>query len=1452
MLTKLALSRLFPQLRANLGKNAVHLDRIVALLSEEGEANLAQVLTSLYPGEPLEKAQANLRQFRLEVKAAAAKAAITVELKGDNKTRTHANERSVWFEGEDLVNQSVDAFTRPNVKGPERLQQDAIKLGTVQCCVLYAEEDQVDANKLLGLLAPLFKTGDIKVWTHKNVLPGEDPVAERDLALERCDFSLTFLSPHFHAAELDKLPKAATTVPVLLHRLTPKDNSFDHCKNHRDFALTLYTQIREILEKRPTHLDQHFRELSRHNVNFVETEADIISLDRNFDPNQQKPVENRRDAIAFLHEWLQDPNAPPYCALLGELGMGKTTTAQELSRQLLDQGGRKPIFLDLRYVRDPALTAPDLDEIINRILKRDWKGGADTKPPTPSEIYKLVDQGALIIFDGLDEVLVNLPDAQGQMFTRQLFRVLQSKETKGRLLITCRSHFFRTIKEQSAHFTMEGRDNIKAESYRALVLLPFRKEQIREYLRHSLPVGTDIDQAYELIESVHNLPELAERPYTLSLIVRQFAKLEQWKAEGRRITGLTLYRFLVEEWLLRDQGKHQIVPDHKQMLMEYIAAELVRSKQRVWTATELDQWLMDFLMAHPRIAAHYEGVKRDLLKEDLRTATFLVRENDGFRFAHTSLQEYFLSAYLRRALIEGRAENWALPGISRETLDFLGQSLEEQPSQKALAGLEVLRDTYRVEASELALRYFLTAHTKGYPAPTAVGFQLQGADLWELQVDFRHHQMFDLSGSNFQGAQLGNSFWRNCRLDGADFRHAKAARSQWEDCTMNAAKWEGAELEAGQFRKCAIAAVSFAGSHPLRTEWIGCQPTGPIPPFEAKGGQPVLCLQVGHKHWVTTFSWLQDGSRVLTASEDATLKIWDTVNGRCLQTFTGHKDRVTGCVWSPDKKRLLSSSWDRTLKVWDVVTGHCLRTLNGHTDLVNDCAWSPDGSRLLSASTDRTLRVWDVASGNCLLTLSGHEGGVIGCAWSPKGRLLLAASVGGNLKIWDAANGECMLTILGHRTRINRCSWSPDETKMLSASEDRSLKIWDVSSGQCLHTLIGHTNNVTACSWSPDGDLVLSASFDGSLKVWDSANGKCLVNLTGYSSFITCCSWSPDGKRALLSGDGIELQMWDVSRGFRLHTFEDHSRYLLGCAWSQDGKCLLSASGDGMNLWDMNSGKCLHTLTIDIDSISACSWSPDGRYLVSGLSGGTLKVWDANKRQPVRTLTSHTNVVTGCSWSPDSMRIVSSSYEGTLKIWDAASGLCLRTLSANTELNGCAWSPDGSRLLSWSHAGTLTIWDATNGQQLNPFTVRQGFVTSCAWSPDGRCVLFGSVNQTLRILDVTTGNYLRTIPMEGYVGGMAYSPDGALIAMALSEGCIRIHDATTFAEVGLRYYHLHPPHGDPTWATVDMLNNRIVACGPDAWRSLGWIVPEAGSGMPLWRPAEVFGPLPVFEQERNQ
>src|SRR5262249_28445331 len=140
------------------------------------------------------------------------------------------------------------------------------------------------------------------------------------------------------------------------------------------------------------------------------------------DPSQ------RKDAIEFLMDWLKDAKAPPYCALLGEYGMGKTTTCKALAKLLLDLRdiGEKvplPVYLDLRHVGESARQEPVLEEILERILKRSWKGGPGGTRLSAQELIGLVENGALVIWDGLDEVLVHLDANIGQMFTRQLFRI---------------------------------------------------------------------------------------------------------------------------------------------------------------------------------------------------------------------------------------------------------------------------------------------------------------------------------------------------------------------------------------------------------------------------------------------------------------------------------------------------------------------------------------------------------------------------------------------------------------------------------------------------------------------------------------------------------------------------------------------------------------------------------------------------------------------------------------------------------------------------------------------------------------------------------------------------------------------------------------------------------------------------------------------------------------------
>lgn len=86
-----------------------------------------------------------------------------------------------------------------------------------------------------------------------------------------------------------------------------------------------------------------------------------------------------------------------------------------------------------------------------------------------------------------------------------------------------------------------------------------------------------------------------------------------------------------------------------------------------------------------------------------------------------------------------------------------------------------------------------------------------------------------------------------------------------------------------------------------------------------------------------------------------------------LQTLEGHTKAITAVVFSPDGKQIASN--DGTVRVWDTATGAALYMLEGHNSPVLSIAYTPDGKQLASISRDQMLRIWDMATGAVIQTL---------------------------------------------------------------------------------------------------------------------------------------------------------------------------------------------------------------------------------------------------------------------------------------------------------------------------------------------------------------------------------------------------------------------------------------------------------------------------------------------------
>jgi WD40 repeat protein len=532
-------------------------------------------------------------------------------------------------------------------------------------------------------------------------------------------------------------------------------------------------------------------------------------------------------------------------------------------------------------------------------------------------------------------------------------------------------------------------------------------------------------------------------------------------------------------------------------------------------------------------------------------------------------------------------------------------------------------------------------------------------------------------------------------------------------------------------------------------------------------GQCLRTLQ-GHTNWVASLAVLPDGRRALSASGDNSLKLWDLDSGLCLYTLQGHSHYVMAVAVSHDDKHAISASYDRTLKLWDLETGQCRRTLEGHTGPVEAIAVLPDGKRALSGSQDTTLKLWNLETGQCLRTLLGHAAWVHAVAVLPDGRRAISGSDDNTLKLWDLDSGLCLKSLQGHSGWVRAVAVLPDGRRAISASLDKSLKLWDLDTCVCLQTLHGHANQVLGVAVLSDGRRAISASWDKTLKLWDLEAGQCGAPLRAHADEVNAIAVLPDGRRAVSVSRDKTLRLWDLKTGLCLHTLQGHTKKVNAIALLPDGKRAVTASDDGTTrLWDLVTGLCLRTLPGGGHPVSAVACLADGRRAISACDSTGLKVWDLDTGHCVRTLMGHMNKVDAVAPLPDDKRAISGSYDHTLKLWDLETGQCLRTFRGHTgEVVAVALLSDGKRALSGSFDQTFRLWDLDSGYCLQTLVGHTDWTTTVAPSPDGKRALSGAGgalhrDHTLKLWDLETGDCLRTL--KGHMDSarvVALLPDG--------------------------------------------------------------------------------------------
>ena len=120
------------------------------------------------------------------------------------------------------------------------------------------------------------------------------------------------------------------------------------------------------------------------------------------------------------------------------------------------------------------------------------------------------------------------------------------------------------------------------------------------------------------------------------------------------------------------------------------------------------------------------------------------------------------------------------------------------------------------------------------------------------------------------------------------------------------------------------------------------------------GEEPVVLHDPEYYFLFPTWS---PGGKYLAAAGWDMVRLWKADLPGELRVFPGRQTWITGLAWNADGTRIASASQDRTVRIWNTDgTGEPL-ILRGAAPLY-DVAFSPDGKRLAAASDDHTVWIW--------------------------------------------------------------------------------------------------------------------------------------------------------------------------------------------------------------------------------------------------------------------------------------------------------------------------------------------------------------------------------------------------------------------------------------------------------------------------------------------------------------
>ncbi len=233
--------------------------------------------------------------------------------------------------------------------------------------------------------------------------------------------------------------------------------------------------------------------------------------------------------------------------------------------------------------------------------------------------------------------------------------------------------------------------------------------------------------------------------------------------------------------------------------------------------------------------------------------------------------------------------------------------------------------------------------------------------------------------------------------------------------------------------------------------------------------------------------------QVVIGTEAGTLIVLDVATGKPSATLNGDQGAVSAIGMSRDGSALVSAHADGTIRLWDNRAGREQAVLRGQA-AVSALAVIADGKRVAAGLSRGGVILWDGAASAPTAVLRSSSPGIIAVGFDERGRVIAVGSDGA-IHVWDVDGPGSPNRSLRAISQAKAAEISEDGKAVALTFSETQAAVVDMESARVLRKFQGGAGFARSLVVDLNGKRLYTGGRDGFVRVWNLESGEALAQI---------------------------------------------------------------------------------------------------------------------------------------------------------------------------------------------------------------------------------------------------------------------------------------------------------------------------------------------------------------------